>query len=332
MEKGMKYYQETSKGIKCLLCRHYCNLAEGQTGICGVNKNEGGALKNLVYGKVAAINIDPIEKKPLYHFLPGSSALSIGTVGCNLKCPFCQNWQISQTGNLNFSEEATPEQIVYMAIERDCKTIAYTYNEPTVFYPFARDTALLAKQYGLRNIFVSNGMESPEVIDDMKGIIDAFNIDLKSFNPDFYKKTLKGSLEGVLDTLKRIREAGFWLEVTTLVVPDENDSDEELNKIASFIANELGTFTPWHISAFYPTYKMTGKSRTSFTVLQRAHDIGKKNGLQYIYKGNVSEPGTTVCPECGRELIVRHGYNLSKNVIDGGKCPYCNTKIEGVWK
>jgi len=329
----MKYYEKTAKGIKCLLCRHYCNLSEGQIGICGVNKNENGELKNLVYGKLAALNIDPIEKKPLYHFLPGSKALSLGTVGCNLKCPFCQNWQISQTGDLSFSETVTPEQVVALALEKKCQTIAYTYNEPTVFYPFAHDTALLAKQYGIKNIFVSNGMESPEVIADMSNKIDAFNIDLKSFNPDFYKKTLKGKLEYVLDTLKLIKRSGFWLEVTTLIVPGENDSEKELNEIAAFISKELGHETPWHISAFYPTYKMTDKERTSGTALATAYEIGLKHGLKYIYKGNVAEPGITKCPSCQRELIVRNGYFVTKNVLtEKGTCPYCNTKIEGIWK
>jgi pyruvate formate lyase activating enzyme len=329
----MEYYKKTSKGIRCLLCRHYCNLAEGQTGICGVNKNEDGKLKNIVYGKVAALNIDPIEKKPLYHFLPGTTALSIGTVGCNLQCPFCQNWQISQTGDISFSEEVMPEQIVSLAVDKGCKTIAYTYNEPVIFYPFAHDIAVLAKRYGIKNVFVSNGMESPEVIDEMVGIIDGFNIDLKSFNPGFYKKTLKGDLDAVLDTLKLLREKGFWLEVTTLVVPGENDSDEELKNIASFIVKELGDYTPWHISAFYPTYKMTNKSRTSLNSLQRAYNIGVDQGLKYIYKGNVAERGITYCLECNNELIVRNGYYILKNLIGTkGHCPYCNAKIEGVWK
>ncbi len=327
----MKFYETTSKGIRCLLCRHYCNLAEGQTGICGVNKNEGGRLKNLVYGKAAALNIDPIEKKPLYHFLPGSTALSIGTVGCNLQCPFCQNWQISQTGNIAFSKEVTPRQLVDTALANGCKTIAYTYNEPAVFYPFARDVALPAKKQGIKNIFVTNGMESPEAIEDMKGIIDAFNVDLKSFNPAFYKKKLKGNLEGVLDTLKRIKEGGFWLEVTTLVVPGENDSEEELNDIATFIAAELGASTPWHISAFYPQYKMRDKIPTPLESLQRAYKAGRMNGLKYIYKGNVAEQGITYCPYCGQPLIVRNGYFVVKNEVAGGTCPYCNTKIDGVW-
>ncbi len=327
----MRFYETTSKGIRCLLCRHYCNLKDGQTGICGVNKNENGSLVNTVYGKVAALNIDPIEKKPLYHFLPGTTALSIGTVGCNLQCPFCQNWQISQTGDLSFSKKVTPAQIVELALKNGCKTIAYTYNEPTVFYPFARDVALTAKTHGIKNIFVSNGMESPEIIDDMKGVADAFNIDLKSFNSSFYKKTLKGSLEGVLDTLKLLRKNNFWIEVTTLVVPGENDSKAELSDIAGFIANELGSHTPWHISAFYPQYKMTGKNRTSLQSLQTAYETGIEKGLKYVYKGNVAEPGITKCPDCGKELIVRNGYYITKNNIVNGTCKYCNTKIEGIW-
>lgn len=327
----MNYFEKTNKGIRCLLCRHYCNLADGQTGICGVNKNENGALKNIVYGKAAALNIDPVEKKPLFHFLPGSTALSIGTVGCNLKCPFCQNWEISQTNNTISSQKVTPKELVQLALEKHCRTIAYTYNEPTVFYPFARDVALLAKQHGIKNIFVSNGMESPEILDDMVGIIDAFNIDLKNFNHDYYKKVLKGSLDGVLDTLKRIRNNNFWLEVTTLVIPNENDSKKELSDIAGFIANELGIETPWHISAFYPQYKMTYKNRTPSEALQKAYDIGKKSGLKYIYKGNVAERAITYCPNCQRELIVRSGFLITKNILNNDQCPYCNTKIDGLW-
>jgi len=327
----MELFIKTTKGIKCLVCRHYCNLAEGQIGICGVNKNVNGNLVNLVYGKVAALNTDPIEKKPLYHFLPGSSALSIGTAGCNMRCPFCQNWEISQTGDLPYSKNITPEEIIQLALKKDCQSIAYTYNEPTVFYHFARDIAILAKQHNINNIFVSNGMESPETIKDMEGIIDAFNIDLKSFDPVYYKKELKGNLKGVLDTLKLIRKANFWLEVTTLVVPDENDSDDNLKAIASFIANELGTETPWHISAFYPHYKMTYKNRTPAQSLQSALEIGKAQGLKYIYKGNVAEKGITYCPGCSKELVVRNGFFVTKNILNNGNCPYCNTKINGVW-
>jgi pyruvate formate lyase activating enzyme len=327
----MDFYINTSKGIKCLVCRHYCQLAKGQTGICGVNKNENDKLVNLVYGKVAAINTDPIEKKPLYHFYPGSSALSIGTAGCNMQCPFCQNWEISQINNMPKAVKITPKEIIQLALQKNCNSIAYTYNEPTVFYPYARDIALLAKEHNIKNIFVSNGMESPTTIEDMTGIIDAFNIDLKSFDSGYYKKVLKGDLNGVLDTLKLIRNHGFWLEVTTLIVPDENDSDSSLKSIANFITSELGSDTPWHISAFYPHYKMTYKNQTPAQSIQRAFDIGKASGLKYIYKGNVAEKGITYCPGCGEELIIRNGYFVTKNVIQQGACPYCNTKINGIW-
>jgi len=327
----MNYYTKTSKGIKCLLCRHYCNLSEGQTGICGVNKNENGKLLNLVYGKVAAVNVDPIEKKPLYHFLPGSLSLSIGTVGCNLKCPFCQNWDISQSYTVDSSRMVFPDELIKTALDRHCQSLAYTYNEPTVFYPFARDVAIRAKQHGIKNIFVSNGMESPETIDDMVGIIDTFNIDLKAYNRNFYKKTLKGDFDGVLDSLKLIRKNGFWLEVTTLIIPEENDSSEELKAIAGFISNELGNNTPWHVSAFYPQYKMRYTNRTPGQSLQLAYEIGKKQGLHYVYKGNVAEQGITTCPVCHKEIVVRNGYFITTNNITNGHCSYCNTRISGIW-
>ena len=326
------FYRKEGEKIVCLLCRHYCKLKDGQVGICGVNKNEGGKLVNLVYGKVSAINIDPIEKKPLYHFLPGSSSLSIGTVGCNFKCPFCQNWQISQSKDVNNSYEVTPQQLVDIALEKGCKSISYTYNEPTIFYPFAKDVALLAKKYGLKNVFVSNGFESPEIIEDMVGVIDAFNIDIKGFKSEYYKKYLKGDLDGVLDTLKRLKEKGFWVETTTLIVPEDNDSDEELRAIAEFIAKELDVNTPWHISAFHPDYKVQDKAPTPLETLQRAYKIGKEAGLNFIYMGNVAMPSITYCPKCASKLITRVGYSLIENRLENGKCPECQTQIAGIWR
>ena len=326
------FYRVEGNHIVCQLCRHYCKLKEGQVGVCGVNKNSNAKLENLVYGKVSAINIDPIEKKPLYHFLPGSKALSIGTIGCNFKCPFCQNWQISQTKDSSNSYNLTPEQIVNLAIENECESIAYTYNEPTIFYPFAKDVALLAKKSGIKNIFVSNGFETPEIIEDMRGVIDAFNIDLKSFKQDYYKKVLKGTLEGVLDTLERIKKGGFWLEVTTLIVPGDNDSNKELTQIATFIAKNLGVNTPWHISAFHPDYKVQDKKATSLEMLNRAYKIGKEAGLEYIYIGNVLSDGITYCPKCGAELIKRVGYKVVENRLIDGKCYRCGEDISGVWK
>jgi len=326
------FYKAQGDKIVCLLCRHYCKLKEGQVGICGVNKNENGKLVNLVYGKVSAINIDPIEKKPLYHFLPASTSLSIGTVGCNFKCPFCQNWQISQTSSLEGSYDITPKQLVDIALERGCKSISYTYNEPTIFYPFAKDVALLAKEAGLKNVFVSNGFETPEIIEDMVGVIDAFNIDIKGFNSKYYKKYLKGDLNGVLDTLKLLKKHNFWVECTTLIVPGDNDSDEELGKIANFIANELDVDTPWHISAFHPDFKVQEKEATPIETLQRAFNIGKEAGLNYIYMGNVLSDGITYCPECNEELIWRTGFSVRKNILSDGKCPKCGTAIAGIWR
>ena len=318
--------------IECLLCRHYCKLKEGQVGVCGVNKNENNRLVNLVYGKVSAINIDPIEKKPLYHFLPNSTSLSIGTVGCNFKCPFCQNWQISQSNSLEGSYSVTPQQLVEIALERGCKSISYTYNEPTIFYPFAKDVALLAKEYGLKNVFVSNGFETPEVINDMVGVIDAFNIDIKGFKSEYYKKYLKGELAGVLDTLKRLKKRGFWVECTTLIVPEDNDSDQELRDIAEFIAKELDVNTPWHISAFHPDYKVTNKEATPLETLKRAYKIGKEAGLNFIYMGNTLNTNITLCPNCGESLIKRVGFDVIEDRLKDGKCPKCNSKIAGVWR
>jgi len=325
------FFRKKGERIVCTLCRHYCSLPEGGTGICGVNRNSGGVLETLVYGRVSAINIDPVEKKPLYHFLPSTSTLSIGTVGCNFRCPFCQNWSISQTSDMEGSYEISPSEIVNLAIEKGCGSIAYTYNEPTIFYPFARDVAVLAKSRGLKNIFVSNGFETVETIEDMRGVIDAFNIDLKSFDRDYYKKVLKGDLDAVLDTLAGLKKGGFWVEVTTLIVPGDNDSDEELEAMAEFISREMGPETPWHLSAFHPDYKVTDRRPTSIRSLYRAMEIGREKGLYYIYPGNVAIDAVTVCPGCGMELIVRRGFEVVTDNLERGECPGCHRRIEGVW-
>lgn len=332
--KTMQYYkkEEGKERIICLLCRHYCKLKEGQIGICGVNKNVGGQLKTLVYGHPVAINLDPIEKKPIYHMLPGSKALSFGTVGCNFRCPFCQNWDISQERKINESIEVSPQKMVELALENGASSIAYTYNEPTIFYPYAKDIGLIAKEKGLKNIFVSNGFESPEVIQDMASWLDAANIDLKSWDDAYYKKVLKGGLEEVKDTLRQMVKEGIWVEVTTLLIEGENDSDQDLKEMAEFIANDLGKHVPWHLSAFHPDYKMMDHERTKLETLQRAKEIGKKAGLYYIYMGNVPVHGDTHCPQCGDLLIDRTGYSVIVNKLEGGCCPKCKRAIEGVWK
>ncbi|MDX1295136.1 MAG: AmmeMemoRadiSam system radical SAM enzyme [Sulfurimonadaceae bacterium] len=325
--------KEGSDAIICQLCQHYCTLKPGKTGICGVNTNEDGRLKNLVYGHPSALHVDPIEKKPLYHVLPASKSLSLGTVGCNFKCSFCQNWQISQSRDIDTSNVVTPEDMVELAQRYDCATIAYTYNEPTIFWPYARDIAVAANAAGIRSIFVSNGLESAEVVDDMKGLIIAANIDLKSFDPVYYKKELKGDLEGVLQTMKRMKANGIWVEVTTLVIEGHNDSDEELGKMARFIAEELGVETPWHLSAFHPDYKMLDTQPTSLETLQRAKGIGEAAGLHYIYVGNVPVEHSTYCPECKERLIERFGFGSGNIHISAeGTCEFCGTTIPGIWR
>ena len=323
---------EGSDAIVCQLCQHYCTLKPGKTGICGVNANEGGRLKNLVYGHPSALHVDPIEKKPLYHVLPASKSLSIGTVGCNFRCSFCQNWQISQSHDIDTSALVTPEDMVELAQRYGCATIAYTYNEPTIFWPYARDIAVAAKEEGIRSVFVSNGLESKEVVDDMKGLIIAANIDLKSFNAEYYKKELKGDLEGVLETMKRMKAAGIWVEVTTLVIEGLNDSDAELEQMAQFIAEELGVETPWHLSAFHPDYKMLDTAPTSVETLQRAKAIGEAAGLHFIYVGNVPVEHSTYCPACKQRLIERFGFGSGHiRITETGTCSFCGETIPGIW-
>ena len=273
--------------ITCLLCRHYCTLKEGKHGICGINFNEGGRFVNKTYNHPSAVHIDPIEKKPLYHFLPGSTSLSLGTVGCNFRCPFCQNYSISQTSAIDTSIVYTPQDLVDLALKHKTQSISYTYNEPTIFYPYARDIGMLAKEHGLKNVFVSNGFESPEVLEDMVLWVDAANIDLKSFSHEYYKKVLKADLDGVLDTLRFLARSPIHLEVTTLLVPDNNDSDEEIEKMARFMAEELGCDIPWHLSAFHPDYKMLDTHATKLSTMERVREIAKSFGIEHVHLGNV---------------------------------------------
>ena len=332
----MKYFKKLDDKIECLLCGHHCKLKENQVGICGINMNKNGKLVNLVYGHPSSINIDPVEKKPLFHFLPNTLILSFGTVGCNFKCPFCQNWQIAHTNKVNNSIYVSPEEMVNLALKYNTLSIAYTYNEPSVFYPYARDVGILAKEKGLKNVFVTNGFESIEEIEDMKNWVDACNVDLKSFKSEYYKKTLKGKLEDVLDTIKRLNKANIWQEITTLIVPNDNDSEEELRDIAKFIAS-VDTSIPWHISRFHPDYKVQNKPPTPIKTMIKAYEIGKSEGLKYVYLGNVAMPVITYCPKCNEELITRSIYRVEKNILkidENGiaHCPKCGEIIEGVWE
>lgn len=326
-------WETSGETIRCLLCHWNCTIADGKKGRCFVRKNVGGILYSLNYDKVCAANPDPIEKKPLFHFQPGSKSFSIAAPGCNFRCIFCQNWQISQADLQNTLEGSayTPEQIVDAAVRSGCKSVAYTYTEPTIFFELARETALLAKSKGLANVFVSNGFMSQQAIDEATPWLDGINIDLKAFTEQFYKDLCKSRLQPVLDNIRYIAEqTDIWMELTTLLIPGRNDSDEELKSIADFIAS-VSVDIPWHVSRFYPQYKMTDVRPTDGAVLERAYDIGKEAGLRYIYIGNM--PGaraeSTYCYSCGSLLIERIGYHVIKNVINDYRCPQCGAEIAG---
>ncbi len=320
---------------QCRLCNFRCLIGQGRLGHCCVRKNVGGTLYSLNYGKLCAANADPIEKKPLYHFLPGSRSFSIATVGCNFRCEFCQNWQISQaaleTGRIE-GEAIAPEQIVAAAVRSGCQSIAYTYTEPTIFMELCNDCARPAKERGLANVFVSNGYMTREAIDFAADWLDGINVDLKAFSDDYYKKLCGARLEPVLDSIAYIaRQTKIWIEITTLLLPGQNDSEEELKKLAGWLAQEAGPDVPWHISRFYPQYKYTDSEPTPLESLQRAEEIGKAAGLHYVYLGNV--PGTdgenTYCYNCHTKLIGRVGYRITANNIKDSKCPNCGTEIAG---
>ncbi|MFQ6066803.1 MAG: AmmeMemoRadiSam system radical SAM enzyme [bacterium] len=334
MHEAMFYEPLEDGKVICQLCPHYCRIGDGKRGICGVRENREGKLYSLVYGKIVSLAIDPIEKKPLYHFYPGSDAFSLATVGCNLRCLNCQNYSISQLPRERGEIEGrnhTPESIVSQAKGSGCKSIAYTYTEPTIFFEFAYDTSRLAQSELIKNIFVTNGYMNKEVLLKISSYLDAANVDLKSFRQDFYRKNCRGKLTPVLETLKLMKKIGIWLEVTTLIIPTLNDSTGELKRIAEFIVN-LGPDTPWHLSRFYPTYKLNNLAFTSPQTLHLARQIGLKAGLRYVYTGNVpgDEGENTYCYNCGRLLIQRYGYRIEKFDLDGGKCRFCQAKIDGV--
>ena len=322
--------------VRCGLCSHRCLIKPGKQGRCHVRENWEGLLYTNVFGKLVASNVDPIEKKPLFHVYPGSLSFSIATVGCNFRCRFCQNADIAQMplehGGRVMGDPVSPEEVVRAAVARKCKTIAYTYTEPTVYFEFAYETAKLAKEKGILNVFVSNGYMTAEALEMIGPYLDAANVDLKSFNDQFYKDYCGARLEPVKDTLKRMTSQGVFVEVTTLIIPGLNDSREELSSLASFMAEMLGPDTPWHISRFHPTYKLTARPVTPVETLRQAREIGLKAGLKYVYTGNV--PGeaaeSTFCHDCGRLLIERWGFSVKSYGIESGRCPSCGEKIAGI--
>jgi len=328
--------------VRCSLCSHRCVIKDGRRGICNVRENEAGILKTLVYGKLIARHIDPIEKKPLFHFLPGTLSYSIATVGCNFKCRFCQNADIAQMpsdgkGTI-LGTSCTPGEVVDAAQRGGCRSIAYTYTEPTVFFEFAYETAKLAHDKGIRNVFVTNGYMTTEALEMIAPYLDAANVDLKAFTDKYYKELCGAGLKQVQATLKLMKSLGIFVEVTTLIVPGLNDDPSELKDLAAFIVQDLGPETPWHISRFHPTYKLTDRPSTPVQTLTMAREIGLKAGLKYVYTGNVpgNVPGNaaenTFCYSCGETVIERWGFQVGNLQLKNGRCTKCGAEIDGVWE
>lgn len=322
--------------VRCLACGHRCRVLPGRAGVCRVRFNREGQLR-VPFGYVAGLGVDPIEKKPFYHVFPGRDALSFGMLSCNLHCPFCQNWLTSQTlrdtqaiAEPTFVDAA---RIIEMAREHDCPALTSTYNEPLITVEWAVEIFQRGQEQGLRGGFVSNGHATPQVLEYLRPHMDLLKIDLKAFEDKTYRQ-LGGVLENVLDTIRRAKALDFWVEIVTLIVPGMNDSDDELKRIAAFIAG-VSDDIPWHVTAFHPDYHMTTPPRTSIDTLLRAHDIGRQAGLHFVYAGNlpgfVGERENTFCPGCGRTLIERHGFSVQANYLDGDRCPDCHRLIPGVW-
>lgn len=335
IREALLYEKLTDSRVQCALCAHRCKINPGRRGLCGVRENKDGTLYSLVFGTLIAGQVDPIEKKPFFHVYPASRAYSIATVGCNFTCDFCQNSNISQMPRSTLmitGEDTAPKTIVEHAEKNDCKTIAYTYTEPTVYLETALETAKIACQKGLKNLFVTNGFMTEEAIEIMAPYLAAANVDLKSFRDEFYKKQCGAALIPVLDSLKRMKKMGIWVEITTLLIPGLNDSPEELKDIAAFIGS-LGSETPWHISRFHPQFKMLQVPPTPIASLHRACQIGKEAGLKYVYSGNV--PGdkgeNTYCSNCGELLINRYSYRIIDNFLSGNACFLCGNTLEGIF-
>ncbi|MGQ9485128.1 MAG: AmmeMemoRadiSam system radical SAM enzyme [Desulfosoma sp.] len=335
MHEARFYTPEKEQAVRCHLCAHRCLIRLEKTGICGVRRNHEGRLESLVYGKLIATHVDPIEKKPLFHFLPGSLSYSIATVGCNFRCLFCQNADISQAPRDQgavFGRDFSPHAVVQDALKTRCATVSYTYTEPTIFMEFAMDVGIEARKAGLKNVFVSNGYMTPEAMQKAaETFLDAANVDLKAFRDRFYKEMCGARLEPVLETLRGMKRLGIWLEVTTLLIPGLNDDPQELKELAEFLVS-LGPETPWHVSRFHPTYRLTDRPPTPVATLRQAREIGLKAGLHYVYTGNVpgDEGENTYCPQCGAVIFKRHGFSTKPQGILRGICEACGARIHGV--
>jgi len=330
------YKSLKDKKVRCDLCHHRCVIKEGNRGKCHVRENQNGILQTLVYGKVIASHSDPIEKKPLFHFMPGSLSFSVSTVGCNFTCRFCQNSDIAQMPADNngqiLGDIVEPETIVNAAKKNGCASISYTYTEPTIYFEFAFETAKIAAQKGIKNVFVTNGYMTAEALQTIHPYLDAANVDLKAFSNDFYKDLCGAKIEPVKETLILMKSLGIFVEITTLIIPGLNDDKEELKNLALFIVNSLGPETPWHISRFHPTYRLMDKPSTPVETLVTAREIGMSAGLKYVYTGNVpGENGeNTFCWKCKELLIDRWGFQIRKNLVKNNTCSHCGAFIDGV--
>ena len=333
MKEAQLYTSLENQQVHCQLCAHRCKIPEGKFGFCGVRQNISGILYTHNYAKLVAANIDPVEKKPLYHFLPGTSTFSIASVGCNFRCGFCQNWEISQLSpaNQHSGEDFSADKVIQLARKFNCRSIAYTYTEPTIYFEFALETAKLAKVAGLRNIFVTNGYMGPEAISLLSPYLDAANIDLKFFKESSYQKICSAKLSPVLDSIKLLKAAGVWIEITTLIIPGQNDTPEELGEIAKFIAG-VSKDIPWHISRFHADYKFKDYASTPESTLKLAYDLGVSQGLHYVYVGNFGAWGQdTLCRGCRELLIKRDGFDILESHLAQNRCVFCQAILPGVF-
>lgn len=320
--------------ILCELCSHFCMISKGKKGLCKERQNIEGVLYSLNYGRLIAAHVDPIEKKPLYHFLPGSQSFSIASPGCNLRCAWCQNWDISQANERNDPSRlkyVSPEEVFKHVLRSKSMSIAYTYTEPTVFFEYTLELSKMAREAGIKNVYVSNGFMSEQMLDLYLPWLDAANIDIKAFDDVVYRKYSGARLQAVLDNCKRLKDAGVWLEVTTLLVPGVNDDDNQIQGLANFIVEQLGEETPWHLSRYFPQPQFLQIEATPIKTVHHAMAIGKAAGLKYIYAGNMSGGADTYCPSCEAVLVLRDRIFLQGNHLVNGKCPHCESKIAGVW-
>jgi pyruvate formate lyase activating enzyme len=330
-----RYYKQLpDREIECQLCPRRCKLGDKERGYCGVRENEGGVYYTLVYGKACTMNIDPIEKKPFFHVLPGTNALSFATAGCNVNCKFCQNWEISQVRPEQVEHfDLPPQAVVEAASQYRCPSIAYTYSEPVVFYEYMYDTAVAARKKGVRSVVVSGGHINPEPLEALTKVVDAIKIDLKSFSQDFYTNYVRGELEPVLDAIKLIAKSKVWLEIVYLVIPTLNDSSEQTRKMAQWMLKEIGPDVPLHFTRFHPMYLIKNLPPTPLSTLEKLREVAVAEGLHYVYIGNVPghEAENTFCPGCKKIMLQRNGYQIEKIELKGGKCPFCQTRIPGIW-